>query len=119
MDFDFDTILEMTVNVVDIDKGPFLLSNLTTAADLTLFAVLIGVLHAFPRRMKTFQESGPDFSPLVSSPLTVESNRQIRSRLQGPAAYPERAQDRRVSEEQQTPAVQHLWYLQTLPRTRW
>lgn len=40
------------------DKGPFLLSNLTTAADLALFHNISGLLHAFPKRVKSLQESG-------------------------------------------------------------
>jgi len=39
-------------------KGPFLLSNVTTAADLALFHTITGVQHAFPRRLKSLQESG-------------------------------------------------------------
>jgi len=39
-------------------EGPFLLSNLTTAADLALFHNLTGLQYAFPRRLKSLQESG-------------------------------------------------------------
>jgi len=53
----FETVLE--TNPANKDgKGPFLLSNLTTSADLGLFYNMTGLLYAFPRRMKSFQESG-------------------------------------------------------------
>jgi len=52
----FQSVLE--ANPANKDgKGPFLLSNLTTAADLALFHNMTGVLHAFPRRLKSIQES--------------------------------------------------------------
>jgi len=39
-------------------KGPFLISNLTSSADLALFHNMAGVLYAFPRKMKMVEESG-------------------------------------------------------------
>jgi len=39
-------------------KGPFLLSNLTTAADLALSHNITGLEYAFPRRLNNIQESG-------------------------------------------------------------
>jgi len=107
--FDFNTMLEMIADV-ETNKGPFLLSNLTTAADLALFYNMTGVEYAYPRRLKNLQESGPHFSPFTVLSLTIELNRQIRSRIQAPRARSERAQDRGVSEEQQTSAVQRLRY---------
>jgi len=53
----FQTVLE-TNPANKGGKGPFLLSSLTTAADLALFHNMTGVLHAFPRRVKSIQESG-------------------------------------------------------------
>jgi len=82
---------EIVTNVVDTEKGPFLLSNLTTAADLVFFNNIAGTQFAFPRRLKKLQESGPHFFPFVAPPLTdtIKSNRQIRSRFQGLRAHPE------------------------------
>ena len=96
----FNTMLEMIINIVGINKGPFLLSNLTTAADLALFHNMTGVEYSYPRRLKNLQESGPCFYPFAVPSLTIESNRQIRSCLQASRAHSKRAQDRRVSQEQ-------------------
>lgn len=49
---------ESIIHAADIGKGPFLFSNVTTAADLALFFTITGVKHAFPRRVKNIQESG-------------------------------------------------------------
>jgi glutathione S-transferase len=87
--FYFSTILEIIVNVVDAHKGPFLLSNITIAADLALFHNLTGLQHAFPRRLKNLKESGWYFSPFVAPSLTIRPNRQIQSRLRCPGAHPE------------------------------
>jgi len=114
----FNAMLEMIINVVGPNKGPFLFSNLTTAADLALFHNMTGLEYAYPRRLKNLRESGPCFYPFAAPSLTIGSNRQIRSCLQAPGARSERAQDRRISQEQQTSAVQRLWHLQTLPRAR-
>jgi len=115
--FDFNTMLEIVVDI-ETNKGPFLLSNLTTAADLALFHNMTGVEYAFPRRLKNIKESGPHFPPFMALSLTIKLNSQIRSRLQTPGAHSERSQDCGVSEEQQTSAVQHIRPLQALPRTR-
>ena len=74
---------------VETNKGPFLLSNLTTAADLALFYNMTGAEYAFPRKLKNIQESGPHFCPFAAPSLTIESNRQIRSRLQAPGPHSE------------------------------
>lgn len=39
-------------------SGPYLLFNVTTMADLALFHMISGLHFAFPRRLKTMQESG-------------------------------------------------------------
>lgn len=53
----FQSVLE--TNPANKDgKGPFLFSNLTTAVDLCLFYNVTGLLFAFPKRMKSIQESG-------------------------------------------------------------
>jgi len=53
----FQSVLE--TNPANKDgNGPFLLSNLTTAADLALFQNIIGLQYAYPRRLKNLQESG-------------------------------------------------------------
>jgi len=114
----FNATPEMIINIVGTNKGPFLFSNLTTAADLALFHNMTGLEYAYPRRLKSLQESGPCFYSSALPSLIIGSNRQIRSCLQASGAYSERAQDRRVSQEQQTSAVQRLWHLQALPRTR-
>ena len=75
--FYFITIFETIDNVTDTDEGPFLLSNLTTAADLALFQGMTGVLHAFPRRTKSIQESGLRVSSSNAPYLTIYPNRQI------------------------------------------
>lgn len=55
--FSLNAALKMATNAVN--KGPFLLSNLTTAADLALFHNLTGLEHMFPKRLKSLQASGP------------------------------------------------------------
>jgi len=53
----FQIVLE--INPANKDgKGPFLFSNLTTSADLALFHNITGLSYAFPKRMKSVQESG-------------------------------------------------------------
>ncbi|KAF9651616.1 glutathione S-transferase C-terminal-like protein [Thelephora ganbajun] len=53
----FQSVLE--TNPANKDgKGPFLLSNLTTAADLALFHNLTGLEFSYPKRLKNLQESG-------------------------------------------------------------
>lgn len=68
----FNTMLGTTINIVGIKKGPFLLSNLTTAADLALFHNMTGVEYSYPRRLKNLQESGPRFYPFAAPSLTIE-----------------------------------------------
>jgi glutathione S-transferase len=53
----FQSVLKMNPANKD-GKGPFLISNLTSSADLALFYNMTGVLHVFPRRMKRVEESG-------------------------------------------------------------
>jgi len=53
----FQSVLESNPANKD-GNGPFLLSNLTTAADLVLFSSIDGAQYAFPRRLKKVQESG-------------------------------------------------------------
>lgn len=83
------TIIELAIDVADNGEGPFLLSNLTTAADLALFNVLNGLQYAFPKKLKNLRASGLCLSKSVPPPLTTKPNRQIRSHLQGPPAHPE------------------------------
>jgi len=53
----FQSVLE--TNPANKDgKGPFLLSNSTTAADLALFHNMTGLEYAYPKRLKTLRESG-------------------------------------------------------------
>lgn len=54
--FSLKAVLEAVANVVN--EGPFLLSNLTTAADLALFHNLTGLEYMFPKRLKSLQASG-------------------------------------------------------------
>ena len=54
--FSFNPLLEIVTDTVD--AGPFLLSNLTTAADLALFHNMTGLEHMFPKRLKSLQASG-------------------------------------------------------------
>ena len=56
------TIFGILIDIVDHNQGPFLLSDLTTAADLALSHNITGLQFSFPRRLKNLQESGPHFS---------------------------------------------------------
>lgn len=80
--FRFNTIFETIYNVVNVNEGPFLLSDLTTSADLALFYTMNGLFYAFPRRMKNVEESSPFISSLVIPSLTIRANRKLQPRLQ-------------------------------------
>ena len=77
--FRIAVVLEIVVNVVDTGKGPFLLSNLITAADLVFFNNIAGAQYAFPRRLKKLQESGPHFPPFVAPSLTDTIDQQANT----------------------------------------